>query len=111
MSYTDEVIHSNCNEKQCDFKHYQLSPIEVLDETVNVLAGELPSEVLNETEGDGPKEVEEEFFALFGLGKNLVLPDEIEHGCEGPAMDPHTEHFYNERPFLAFENTFREKDP
>ena len=54
MPDTNEIIQSYCNQKQCYLKNCQLYPIKILDESINVLACEMESDPLDETEGNSP---------------------------------------------------------
>lgn len=106
---TNEIIHWDSDQKQGNFEHCQLNPVEILDESVNVLASEVESDPLEEAEGDGPEEMEEEFFAFLSLGDDLVFFDEVEHGDKGAAMYPYTEHFDHEASFLVTDNALGEE--
>jgi hypothetical protein len=47
MLYTNEIVATNRNTEQTQFKNYQLSPIEVLNKPIYMLACKVPSDKLN----------------------------------------------------------------
>ena len=75
-----------------------------------MLACEVESDPLEEAKGDGPEEVEKEFFAFLSLGDNLVFFDEVEHGKKGATMYPDAEHLDHEASFLVTDDALGEED-
>lgn len=87
MSYTDKVIHTDSHKVQGYLKNCQLQPVKVFNKAINVLASEIPSKVLNETEWNAPQEVEKELFAFLGFSDNLVFLDKVKHCNKRTSMN------------------------
>lgn len=54
VSHADEVVHGHGHDEEGYFEHQKLRPCEVFDEAVDMMAGEVETEVLDETKRNGP---------------------------------------------------------
>lgn len=55
MFYTNKIVAAHSNKKKTNLKDNQLSPVEILNKSINMFTSKIKSQILNKSKGNSPK--------------------------------------------------------